>query len=170
MQNSKLTNSVHILTLIAVVVGAALVVYELQQNRLIAQSAIVTSQFAISGQNSSSVFGEELAKVLAKDCNQSALTVDEVIVLRHYFAAAVSNFRVIKLSNDFGNLDIPWEPLAHGVFRNIFSYPSGKTWWEYRRELYQDDVKSIGDTVLQQAGPSCAEIVAPFLERNSDDA
>ena len=170
MLDSKLTNTIQILTLVAVIVGAGLVVYELRQNRLIAQSAIVTSQFAIAGQTNSSIFGEELAKVLAKDCNNASLTVDEVIILRQYFHSRVGNFRVIKLSNEFGNLEIIWEPLAEGIFRDIFSYPSGRVWWEFRRDQYLDDIKSIGDRVMQNAGPTCAEKVAPFLERKSDDA
>ncbi|MEM7001722.1 MAG: hypothetical protein AAF529_13115 [Pseudomonadota bacterium] len=165
MSNSNLSNVIQLLTLVAVVIGAGLVVYELRQNREIAQSAIVTSQFAISAQLNSSVFGEELAKVLAKDCNEADLTTDEALILRQYFTSSVQNFRVIKLSNEYGGMNIPWETLAEGVFMKIFTYPSAQTWWAFRRNIYSADIQQIGDAVSQGAHRTCAEHMAPFLDR-----
>jgi len=66
MDAQKLNTWVQVVTSLAIVIGLALVILELQQSREIARAQISSDSFALGAVHNTAMFGEQAAAVKAK--------------------------------------------------------------------------------------------------------
>ncbi len=167
MDLGRLGAIVQLVTGLSVLVGIGLVVYELRQTHEIATADILGQQFAMGVQFDSLVLGEEVAKSLAKACEEQNLSTEDAVVLRNYFWGVHDKFFMIRQANSIAGMEIEWMAFAESLFKNqIFYLREGRIWWERERARITPDVLAIGDRVLNDLGPpSCSEDISAYIAR-----
>ena len=131
----KIFDLVQLIAAIAIVIGLALVIFELQQTRSLARAQLFGEHFAEAIENKRALLGENPAPILTKSCADPAgLTPDEREVA---LAALDINFLMTERARtieEVVGLDIPWELAARTYLRAILSSPIGR----YDYETFKD--------------------------------
>ena len=101
MRSQAITNGIQILTGLAMIIGLALVVWELQQTREVAKAQLTTDIFDEGLQISSFKIGEDLPSAFAKACEDPAsLTGPDFTALNGYFIAHMYAIMKLQVRND----------------------------------------------------------------------
>ena len=91
MDSRRLNDSIQLATGIAIVLGLALVLWELNQSREATKSQLTSDGWGQIGQQNASIVGERLASVIAKACDQpDALTTTDLVVLEAHIEEQVN--------------------------------------------------------------------------------
>ena len=75
----------HVATLIVLVVGAVLVIYELRQTKAVAQAQLAADMYSFMSNQQIALLGENPLSALAKECKGEKLNEEEALVLRPLF-------------------------------------------------------------------------------------
>ena len=150
MDAQKLTAWVQAVTSIAIVIGLALVVWELQQNREATQSQLTTEGWHMMNQFHTSVLGEQPAEVLAKSCDApDTLTTADFIILDHYFSELLSHrtLRLKSLSERGSFFSSEYWKTVPGWYW-IFSTPAGRAWWRWASPGFDAEIRAVGNEAM----------------------
>tara|TARA_X000000950_G_scaffold81294_1_gene102245 strand:- start:314 stop:970 length:657 start_codon:yes stop_codon:yes gene_type:complete len=155
--------AIHLLTAISVVVGVFLVVLELKQTRENAFMEIIQTRMDTVIQETSLIYGENLADVLAKACHQPmTLNEAESLILHNFFTVQMHHAMKVRFLEDLRATPsgIEWQTFAAPFISRILSYPGGQSWLS-SHPFYYDQEFDFG-AFLRAAGVtpeySCSSI------------
>jgi len=149
--NEKLNLSVQVLTIITLVIGVALVVYELRQTRELAKVQIISDSYALFVENNLSWLGEEPLEVVAKSCTDpESLTNKELDMLTVFYVQSMNHMMRVKLISEESDVypDDYWKALASSM-SVIFVTKIGRAWW-LTYEGADPGVRAIGDAMYDR--------------------
>ena len=145
-------NLVQSVTAIAVVIGLGLVVYELRQAKSLAFIQIAHGDMDSGTQNLTSIYGEDLSRVLATTCfRPTALDQAGAFVLDAYFDSQLMYIQRIRVQVNVAGFDSPWQTITHRRAKEIISFPQGRRWLSTNDHWYLSD-------------PEFAQAIASALE------
>lgn len=132
MDSRKLNDTIQLITSIAIVLGFAVVVWELMQNRETAKSQLSSDGWAQIGQQNASVVGEELAHVIAKACEAPAeLTTADLVVLEAHIEDRVNAvWRIYALARRGSLYDQADMRRNVGLLNRVLSTDAGRAYWQ----------------------------------------
>ena len=123
--------AIQLLTAMAVVIGVFLVVLELKQTRENAFNEIIQTRMDTVIQETSLVYGENLADVLAKACHQPmTLNEPESLILHNFFTVQMHHATKVRYLEGLRATPagIKWQNFAAPFISRILSYPGGRSW------------------------------------------
>ena len=170
----KIDRVIQLATLIAVVVGLALVVWELQQVRTLTRAQL-SSDFVdtLIAVNQMPV-GESLSSALAKAClSPNELSLDEMIEIdRYYFAILNLVNRVYLLSDRDGIYPDQYWRSQLGFLTPIFSSPYGRIWFSDRQSTeYGEGIVEAAREYMATIEPdACEQRYLRRIRAGDDDA
>jgi hypothetical protein len=173
MQNESIDRWIQLATAFAVVIGIALVVWELQQTRALTSAQIAHGNMDELSQERTGLYGEELGEILALACYEPwKLTESQAFVLDAYFDNQL--LRVVRywVEVEAAGFSTDWRLLSQRHIEKILGFPRGKTWLEGRfsRVPYADILAFVDETSRGEF-MSCEETVGKLVPRNeSHDA
>ena len=167
MNTQSLANWVQILTGVAVVIGIALVIWELQQAREIARFEQQNAGFAQFSQHLQSQMGENAASAVAKACDDpDGLTTEEMFILDRYYLDVLNNMRAPLLASMVSEdlTTFGWERWV-GNFSTIFATEYGRWWFETSN--WEPEIMEAGREYLanREIG-SCADRYNRYRNRS----
>ena len=121
---------IQLTTLVAIVIGVGLVVWELQQVRVLTRAQLTSEYASVVNAVNATVAGEELGATLAKACESpTELTLEEGIILQnHYLSLLNLATRIYLLSERDGLYDRGiWKPLL-AYLNPIYDSYYGQAW------------------------------------------
>jgi hypothetical protein len=157
MRQERLLDAVQLGTLVALLVGVLLVVWELRQTRDIARIQIAAAGSEQYSQRVQAMMGEESAAALARACDTPReLTTEDLIVLEHLHTELLNNLRsayaIERLADDMAVFD--WRAWK-GNFRRIFATEFGR-WWFASLASVEPEIRAAADAFLAESGtPDC---------------
>jgi len=159
MNSQTITNWIQVSTMIAVLAGLGLVVWELRQVREIAIAQQASDGFAIYSQRIQAMMGERPARAVAKACDEpKSLTTEDMVVLDFYYTEVLNNMRQLRnlqqASDDLALLD--WKQFTENFYR-IFRTDYGRWWWSMSGWL-EPEILDAGDRFIDENEViSCSE-------------
>ena len=122
-------------TLVSIIVGASLVIYELRQTALLTQTQIASDIGSLIMARRYSEFGENIAQTLERACFEpDSMSRQDAVLLDVYFDANYALVQRFKSGPDIAGLSTNWRALGRGGIQSIYSYPQGKRWLQQRVE------------------------------------
>ena len=136
MQSDRLNNVVQLTTVIALVAGFAVVIWELQQGKDLAYAQILTDEITRFHDRSLALMGEDPRDALAKaSLEPDALTEEDAVTLHGFYSTVTMNWVGIRLTAQVGGIDrIPWETTVKSQASTYMSSPTGRKWLEHWAE------------------------------------
>lgn len=157
MESQSLSNWIQALTAVAVLIGLALVVWELQQTRDLARAQLISDNHANLFAQHTSLMGENPAAIINKACVQpEKLTGEDITVLNSYFWIQLTTplrIRNIGIETDLYDPEV-WRSWYQGPFLVIAGTRYGRYWW------------SNINTYLEGIDPELVEFGNEYLARN----
>jgi hypothetical protein len=157
MESPKLTNWTQILTILSVLAGLGLVVWELQQARDLAFAQLAVDAHAIDVQEVVALLGESPAEVLAKSCESATLTKVELEILYASFQLNVLRASRLRWITAAGYGEFDWKGGAETNFMRIFDSNRGREWWRDDADRMLGggtELVKFGNSVLNKLGPT----------------
>ena len=150
--NSKTFSAlVQILTLVAVGIGAALVVYELRQTQDLARVQLYSDGFGLALQNINTMIGEDSAPIITKACLEpEKLTTAEKGVLNFYYFRQIQTIGRIRAISQISDV------YPEGTWRNtpaldpIFRTAIGRAWWHSSIPDSDEVLKEYGNELMKR--------------------
>ena len=144
------TDAVQVVTTIAVVVGLALVIYELRQTSQIAKAQLLSDGFTIEMDRTNVLMGENPMEAVATACvSPRELTLAQSQVLSVYFNGLLfRSVRQKRIAQETGFFDEIWDAQLPATFRLIMRTHYGRIWWQERRQVWlsrDPEVLKAGD-------------------------
>lgn len=142
---------VQVLTSIAVIIGLGLVVWELQLSRTLTRAQIGSDHFAEQLANRRALLGENPVPAIVKACvSPKELTPAERTIALAHIDLSYDLISRMKILNEVGDFDIPWEEFAADGLRLILGTPIGRYDYEtYRESRWDPDLWPIADQILE---------------------
>ena len=138
--------AIHLLTAISVVVGVFLVVLELKQTRENAFNEIIQTRMDTVIQETSLIYGENLADVLAKACHQPMILNEaESLILHNFFTVQIHHAMKVRYLEELRATPsgVNWQIFAAPFISRIRSYPGGQSWLS-SHPFYHDQEYDFG--------------------------
>lgn len=161
MAQTRVADWIQVITGLAVVIGIALVIWELKQAQRIAEAQIAFDSYALAVEINDAIFGENAADVLAKACEEpTSLTAGEWVVLDSYYRNRVSIGAspklILELADLSGQTAEVFEQLQTGVLSEIFATAPGRAWFVTTYREKKGVAVKAGEALLKNIGPvSC---------------
>jgi len=166
MPSDKVDRWIQLATAVAIVVGLALVIWELQQTRALTFAQVVHSNMDEISQERTGIYGEDLGEVLAIACySPDELTRAQAFVLDAYFEN--QSLRVVRywVEVETAGFSTDWQRLGARHLRKVLGFPQGRGWIEgpafssmpfpgitdFVEEALNDDPMSCRETINQLA-------------------
>ena len=166
MNGPYMNSAVQIITLLSVLAGVGLVMWELEQNRSLVRQEMFSEGTISNRESSLSLAGENPAVVLAKACeNSEELTVEDWMILNFVFSETMETVNRMRLLEGGLYPVNTWEAnLLEGRFGFIFSTAAGRAWWESYGAV--PDVQGPVDAFLAELGPpNCMQSYESWKQR-----
>lgn len=92
---------IQIATVVAVVVGLGLVIWELQQVKTLARAQLTSDSIAMNNDIRTAILGEQASHVIAKAClHPESLQPSETVVLHHFYLAQANLLARLAIHTD----------------------------------------------------------------------
>jgi len=153
---------VQMATGIAVTVGIALVLYELQLTRQISFTEMAQEAMTEITLRETTIFGENAAATLAKACfSPGELTNAEKVVLDSVFSTQLQFAIRIKLLEDTGGNDTGWRRNTQLAVDYITAYPQGENWMEFGKDFWdQEFSQTVTNAMANRGDVTCQDRIA----------
>jgi hypothetical protein len=168
MESQSVAAWVQVVTVVAVLVGLGLVVWELRQNRDATLSQLSNDYWHFASQERAALFGEDAAHVLAKACHApTELTESDLIILEQYyegFIARINRMMILRERGGFYARD-QWREALFGLDILFMSEPGRAYWKSVASTWIHEDIYRAGNEML--AGwdkPMCGETHSAWLQ------
>ncbi len=176
MDSQKLSHWIQIATGLAVLAGLGLVVWELQQAKVLTRLQLTSDTYTLSVGYNSSFLGEDPIAVHTRAClDPEGLTLEDANLLEFYFNSLEQRVaRLASLEDElaapvtFGDINATdIEIQMYQVLLELFFTEAGQRWYEDMRVRWPEDMREIGDAAMKtrQKDPSCREVLDRRLER-----
>lgn len=155
MNNRTLVSWVQVITGIALLLGLALVMFELRQAKSLTLAELVSQGYGEALEDNRALMGEETALALAIACYAPKQLNDaQMVMINAYFTNQVlqaSRWRVLDNIADFG---VPWREIAQQQLTSVLAIPLGRHWFS-SAALVDPEMAQIGAIVIERK-PNCA--------------
>jgi hypothetical protein len=167
VEHQKLSLLVQLATGIAVLFGLALVVWELQQTRQIAEAQRVNDGYTLLINDVRSMLGESFGEVYAKGCIEpSKLTDGEILQMREYYDANLFLIRRMRDIDVTEAFTLDWEEYAPGYIRHWLDSKVGRLHYEDRlRRGLDPKIQQIAAEILESDLTTPCNDLATFAKR-----
>ena len=128
----RLELAIQLITGLAVVIGAILVIFELQQSRSATYAQMVQDRVEFSKAHYSQMYGEKLSAVLSKACYKpQQLDGEDILIMDRYIKNIIQEIykaRALQEVGQFGVVSggVSWKNAVGRYMLDILSYPSGR--------------------------------------------
>lgn len=142
MDSQKIGNWIQIVSGIALILGLGLVIWELQQVRILTRAQLTSDNVSVSVASSSAVMGENAAEILAKAClDPGALSLHETTLLGYFYDQQIELVMRMKLLTDRDGLYAKdtWKDYAGAYFSDIFRTAFGRAWFLRQDPSWMDE-------------------------------
>jgi hypothetical protein len=166
-----INNWVQTITGIAIVVGLALVVIELQQNRDAVSSQLSNDGFQIYTDFGTAMLGEDAADVIAKACETpSELTTADLVILDFFYSELERRtLRLKTLEERGGFYGDEWRTNKLGNWTMLFETSVGRAYWKLPIPRDQE-VQRVGDALLENwTLPDCTNLYGSWRKRIAEE-
>lgn len=181
MESQRLLNWIQVITGLAVLLGLALVVWELQQTRTLARVQLYSDSMNAKTDFTAALLGEEPMSVIGKACLEpDSLTLEDASVLLRYFRSLEERIYVQYQLGVIGGLSEPLgrdagqgleqlseqQIMAGLLTRELIATEIGQAWLSGHIESWPDDMKPMGKHFLERRkqGPPCRESLESLIE------
>ena len=139
-----------ILTNLGVVLGIAVLVYQVNQANTHTIAQLADANFQMGHATTLTVLGESSAQVVAKAYDDpSTLTLEERVVLDAYHQALFMELEHRNLMAQLGIFKDDWT-ISASSFATYLAYPAGRIWWSRKRNaVYHSELRSLIDKAAQ---------------------
>ena len=145
----------------AVVLGLGLVIWELQQVRVLARAQLTSDFIAMNNAVYSSVMGENAAEVVVKGCLESEkLTPSERLILDNYFLSHANLlYRMVLLTDRDGLYPSGYWQDQISILNPIVNSEYGRAWFyeNITAPAWSAEFISAGHNYIVQIGPPTCE-------------
>ena len=164
MGSTKLTDWIQLVTGLAVIIGLALVVYELRQSHTLAQQQAATATYSDLIAVQQTYLGEDFMTTFAKACTEPQnLTDRELLQMRAYRNIQLIVAARVKLNQETAGFDYDWRAAAEGPMQRWLYTPVGRAQAQSLSDA-DPEIKVVADQLLaEQASiglPDCAQELA----------
>jgi hypothetical protein len=166
-----INNWVQTITGIAIMVGLALVVIELQQNRDAVSSQLSNDGFQIYTDFGTAMLGEDAADVIAKACETpSELTTADLVILDFFYSELERRtLRLKTLEERGGFYGDEWRTNKLGNWTMLFETSVGRAYWKLPIPRDQE-VQRVGDALLENwTLPDCTNLYGSWRKRIAEE-
>ena len=145
--------AIQVITGLAVVIGAVLVVFELQQNRAATYAQMTQDRIEFSKAHYSQIYGEKLSAVLSKAClTPEELDGEDVLILDRYFTNLIVEVYKTRALQEVGEFGVVsggnhWKNVSANYVMDILRYPSGRAYLS-KHPYYGNPENSQNDSVV----------------------
>ena len=155
MKRDRLNNAVQVMTVVALVAGFALVIWELQQNKDLAYGQILTDEMTRFHDRSLVLMGEDPREALAKaSLAPESLSEQDAVTLHGFYSTVTLNWGGIRLTARVSGIDrMPWESTVKSQAKTYMSSPAGRKWlehWAENSEFADPEVASVALSALKE--------------------
>lgn len=163
MKLSQFNFIAQILTLVSVLAGLALVIYELQETRRLVQIQVTAETLSEMSQERSARYGERLAEARALACtNPSQLSLADRYRMADFFHNQMNRAAGFKLANDIADFGNDWKYQARSAANVIRSYPGGEDFLK-RATAWDPEFKGFIDELIATEPPfNCKGLTVIF--------
>ena len=155
MNTQKVSDWMQIVIGMGVLVGIALVIWELDQGHDIAVNEALASDFSKAMSQYQSILGEDPAATIEKACRSpDNLDLRDTTILNGYFNSLLMT--PLQQSQQYRRaslgLDDSWRRSAGPALSTILGTPFGQFWWAGLRDAYDSRIPGIAalsDSILQ---------------------
>ena len=119
---------VQAVTATAVILGLALVIWELRESRSLAQAQIIQDRWIELSQNQLAIIGEGGAAALAHACLGSPLSPEQKVIMDAHFRVQMFRAHSAKRLLDETGIDNGWRRVMRLGIAVIVGYPGGEAW------------------------------------------
>ena len=165
-----------LLTLLSVVAGVALVVWELQQTRAMTLTELVHGTITDIQTDRSANYGENLAHVQYKACFEpSELTHSEAFILGAFFDNQIGRVNRYKVQADLGGFETSWRHLGSYEVREVLSYPQDRAWLKHHPLWMHENAdpklrEFFTEMIAANDFENCKILIERMVEDRNDDA
>jgi len=151
--------SLQFLSNIAILLGIALVVLELQQTQTLVRAQLSSDGYMAMLEHSNTMMGESPEIILQKACFQpETITPQDVLILAEVFGAKARLAMRNKDIEDIAGLNIDWEIMARTYFRQVLETEIGRNFYAQSKRGLKNELQEIADEILAGSnGRDCAE-------------
>ena len=130
---------------IAVVLSIGVLVFELGQQRELAQAQFIVDTTAMRMQSDIVVLGEDMGEVLARACfDPDTLTMADLTKLEKYFELRLAGVVTIWEAEVIGGAPrITWPTRLKRELLAMWRYGSGKVWWQENSHRWPPEIMSV---------------------------
>ena len=148
---------IHVVTLVSVAVGLALIIWELQQVKTLTRAQLSSDYVTAMNEVHGSVSGENLAKALAKACTSPEdLSLEEALIVENYYYALLNLVARLALLADRDGIYAEgyWREQI-GFLRPFLGSPYGRAWFlQLPGTGYPEEVIAAGKELMQTIEPN----------------
>ena len=147
-----------ILTVGAVLIGLAFVVWELQQTRTLTRLQLTSDAYSEVSADRRTLLGENFAETFAKACVGAELSQSETVEMISHLDLRIGR---IRRARDVDRVErssaATWEELAVWNLRAYLSIPLGRSEYDKNRGDWDPEFREIAKKVIQDGVSSCSE-------------
>jgi hypothetical protein len=128
-KTARFSNWFQIISNVAIIVGLALIVYELNQSKQLAHAQFAQEDFQGLVSTQIATMGEDPREALAKAALHPAdLNERDVVALDAYYESIVFGWFNVQLSSQSAGFDVPWRENVAVSVRTEFSSEPARRW------------------------------------------
>ena len=151
MNSSAMNSLIQAVTLIAIIAGVLLVVFELRQSREIARAQLYSDGLTLAVQNDNAIIGENPGLVLAKACfDPEALTPEEKFILQNIYVRQLNTIGRIMRIEDVSDVYEKGTWKSSIALFPILSTAYGRAWWMTIEPLKLPEMSELRNFGIQQ--------------------
>lgn len=142
--------SLQLVTNLAVVAGIIVLIFELNQNRDLAQVQAYDNAYLTATSRNLALLGETPQISIARSIfHPDDLTPEDVIVLHQYYTAILVNWRRLKDEHAIGYFGGGWEGVVAAETFHLNTY-LGRKWWNSPRQFRDQEISAVVDRILKE--------------------
>ena len=135
----------------AVVIGLAILIYEVRLSNFHARLELDTTNWQLSVDRELVTVGEAPASVLAKAIDSPGdLSLEELMIVDAYHQSALAEMWQQGYYEQFGLAPAEWQVNVDFIAREKLGYPLGRKWWSMYRGEVDENVRTIIDKALEE--------------------
>jgi hypothetical protein len=160
MTKLSFSDWIQMTTGISVLVGVALVVWELNQTKDLVQTQIQQATMSDYTQDNTARYGEGASIALYRACIEPEnLQPQDFFILDAYFRNQISRILRLKMPADIAGYDANWRNTGLRIIDSILQFPMGKAWLTNFRAV-DPEIQQFIETQLDIFEPSdCTSII-----------
>ena len=167
MDSQELANWIQIITGVAVVVGLALVMWELQQSQEIARAQLAADGWAEPMALSRAQLSEDFAVTRSKAClHPSDLTDAELLEMALYHETLLYLLQRRRGYEHIGDYGQSWDFAAEATIQVLLSTKSGRAYYAGRKNTLPTYIREVAEQLLKlDAFESCEIFWGPYFDQ-----